>query len=62
MTRSNVETSIEPVLGEAEKKRIRVSHVDDEAGFLKGAKQILEMQDNFEVQKLPCLLKRPLKN
>ena len=33
-----------------EETLIRVLHVDDEAGFLKVAKQILEMQGSFQVE------------
>jgi PAS domain S-box-containing protein len=33
-----------------EEDTIRVLHVDDEAGFLKATKQILEMQGSFEVE------------
>lgn len=50
MDESVVESSIEVVVGLAEKVPIRVLHVDDEAGFLKAAKQILEMQGAFEVE------------
>ena len=49
---------VEPIVGSlpeavvdlTEKALIRVLHVDDEAGFLKTAKQILEMQGPFEVE------------
>jgi len=50
MVESTVKSSIEVVVGLAEKVPIRVLHVDDEAGFLKAAKQILEMQGAFEVE------------
>jgi PAS domain S-box-containing protein len=49
MAESSVELSTEVVLDLAEKPLIRVLHVDDEAGFLKVAKQCLEMQGIFEV-------------
>ena len=48
MTESTVESMTE-VAGVVEEALIRVLHVDDEAGFLKAAKQILEMQDAFDV-------------
>lgn len=37
------------VIDLAERKLIRVLHIDDEAGFLKVAKQCLEMQGRFQV-------------
>jgi len=49
MAESSVELSTEVVLDLAEKPLIRVLHVDDEAGFLKVARQCLEMQGIFEV-------------
>jgi len=50
MVESTVESSIEVVAELAEKEIIRVLHVDDEPGFLKVARQLLEMQGNFEVE------------
>lgn len=50
MTESDVEVSTEVVADLAEKTPIRVLHVDDEAGFLKVAKQCLEMQGSFQVE------------
>ena len=49
MTEHAVESSAEIVLDLNEKKPIRVLHVDDELGFLKVAKQCLEMQGHFQV-------------
>lgn len=48
MTESTIESSAEAV-GVIEEVLIRVLHVNDEAGFLKAAKQILEMQGAFQV-------------
>jgi PAS domain S-box-containing protein len=50
MTESDVEAPTEVVADLAEKTPIRVLHVDDEAGFLKVAKQCLEMQGSFQVE------------
>jgi len=49
MTQTTVEYSKGAVVDETEEALIRVLHVDDEAGFLKAAKQILEMQGAFRV-------------
>jgi len=49
MVQSTVESLPEAVVDLTEEALIRVLHVDDEAGFLKTAKQILEMQGNFQV-------------
>ena len=49
MAKSTVESSTETVVGLTEKAPIHVLHVDDEAGFLKVAKQLLEMQGPFKV-------------
>lgn len=49
MTEHTVESSAEIVLDLNEKKPIKVLHVDDELGFLKVAKQCLEMQGPFQV-------------
>ena len=49
MTKSTVESFSEVVVDLTEKALIRILHVDDEAGFLKGAKQILEMEGAFQV-------------
>jgi len=49
MTESNVESSMEPVLDGVKAEKIKVLHVDDEQGFLKVAKQCLEMQGPFQV-------------
>ena len=47
MTETSIETSlISPVQAE---EPVKVLHVDDEVGFLKVAKQILETKDNFKV-------------
>ena len=50
MVKSVVESLPEAVIDLAEETLIRVLHVDDEAGFLKAAKQILEMQGPFQVE------------
>ena len=50
MTKSTVESLSEVVVDLTEKASIRVLHVDDEAGFLKVAKQCLEMQGAFQVE------------
>ncbi|MGA3192361.1 MAG: PAS domain S-box protein [Candidatus Bathyarchaeia archaeon] len=49
MNEHAVESSVEIALDLNEKKPIRVLHVDDELGFLKVAKQCLEMQGRFQV-------------
>jgi len=49
MAQSSVEHPERDVLDLVEEAPIRVLHVDDEAGFLKAAKQILEMQGAFHV-------------
>jgi len=49
MVESTVESSSKLVVGLTEKVPIRMLHVDDDAGFLKVAKQLLEMQGAFEV-------------
>jgi len=36
-------------IGSQEEAPIRILHVDDESGFLKVAKQILETNENFNV-------------
>lgn len=48
MAKSTVESSIETVLNVARTGIIKVLHVDDDQGFLKVAKQCLEMQGEFE--------------
>ncbi len=48
MAKSTVE-SLPEVVVDLTEAPIRVLHVDDEVGFLKSAKQILEMQGNFQV-------------
>jgi PAS domain S-box-containing protein len=50
MVESTVKPSSELVVGLTERTPITVLHVDDEAGFLTVAKQILEMQGAFEVE------------
>ena len=50
MTKVNLEPPTVDHKKSGEEDTIRVLHVDDEAGFLKAAKQILEMQGNFEVE------------
>lgn len=50
MAKSVVESLSEAVVDLTEETLIRVLHVDDEGGFLKAAKQILEMQGNFQVE------------
>jgi PAS domain S-box-containing protein len=49
MVESVVQSHAEIVVGSSEKKLIRVLHVDDELGFLKVAKQCLELQGPFHV-------------
>ena len=49
MTESAVKSSHELVVGLTEKTLIHVLHVDDDAGFLKVARQLLEMQGTFQV-------------
>jgi len=49
MTESIIESSAR-VVDVVEEALIRVLHVDDEVGFLKTAKQILEMQGSFHVE------------
>ena len=49
MVESAVESSSELVVGLTEKTLIHVLHVDDDAGFLKVARQLMEMQGTFEV-------------
>ncbi|MGA3191305.1 MAG: PAS domain S-box protein [Candidatus Bathyarchaeia archaeon] len=49
MVESAVQSRAEIVVGSSENKLIRVLHVDDELGFLKIAKQCLEMQGPFHV-------------
>jgi len=50
LTKSAVEPLPEVVVDLAEKGLIRVLHVDDEGGFLKAAKQCLEMEGQFQVE------------
>ena len=50
MAESDVEVSTGVVVDLTEKTPIRVLHVDDEAVFLKVAKQCLEMQGLFRVE------------
>ena len=50
MVESTVESVFKAVVDLTEKELIHVLHVDDELGFLKGAKQILEMQGNLKVE------------
>ncbi|TET63642.1 PAS domain S-box protein, partial [Candidatus Bathyarchaeota archaeon] len=50
MTESIIESSAEVALDVISKAPIQVLHVDDDSGFLKAAKQILEMQGNFQVE------------
>jgi PAS domain S-box-containing protein len=50
MAESTVESVAEVSLELAEKRPMRVLHVDDEPNFLKSAKQCLEMQGNFHVE------------
>ncbi|MFP3985418.1 MAG: PAS domain S-box protein [Candidatus Bathyarchaeia archaeon] len=49
MVESAVQSQAEIIISSAEKKPIRVLHVDDEPGLLKVAKQCLELQGPFEV-------------
>jgi len=49
MVESAVQSAAEIVVGSAEKKLIRVLHVDDEPALLKVAKQCLELQGPFHV-------------
>lgn len=50
MTQSDVEHSKGDVIDLHRKASIQVLHVDDEVGFLRAAKPILEMQGNFKVE------------
>jgi len=50
MSESTVESTARVVVDWTEKKPVRVLHVDDDAGFLKVARQCLKMQGNFEVE------------
>jgi PAS domain S-box-containing protein len=50
MAESNVESLTQIPLDLAEKESIRILHVDDEPGFLKAAKQCLELQGLFQVE------------
>lgn len=50
MARSVVESFAEIPSIQSDEKPIQVLHVDDEAGFLKSAKQCLEMQGAFHVE------------
>ena len=50
MAKPSVESSSKAVVNLTEKTPIQVLHVDDEAGFLKSAKQCLELQGAFEVE------------
>jgi len=50
LTKVNLEPPTVDHEKSGEESPIRVLHVDDEAGLLKVAKQILEMQGNFEVE------------
>jgi len=49
MAKSTVESSIETVLNVARTGTIKVLHVDDDQGFLKVARQCLEMQGEIDV-------------
>jgi len=49
MNESTADSSIEVVTNPTEKGPTRVLHVDDEVGFLKAAKQCLELQGSFHV-------------
>ena len=49
MAKSDLEAPIQVVACLNEKDSIRVLHVDDEAGFLKVAKECLKMEGHFEV-------------
>ena len=49
MTKSTAESLTEVVVDLTEKAPIRILHVDDETGFLKVAKQCLEMEGTFQV-------------
>jgi PAS domain S-box-containing protein len=50
MVESTVESSIEVAAAVTEKGPMRVLHVDDDAGFLKVARQCLEIQGPFKVE------------
>ena len=50
MTELSAESSLKTSAGPTKKALIRVLHVDDEAGFVKASKQILEMQSSFQVE------------
>ena len=60
MSESTTEPSAEVAVDVVESAPIRVLHVDDEAGFLKVAKQCLEMQGKFEVETAVKLTERIL--
>ena len=50
MSKSAVSSLSEDAVDLTEQTLIRVLHVDDEAGFLKTTKQILEIQGAFKVE------------
>jgi PAS domain S-box-containing protein len=50
MSESTIESLVEATTDVVKDAPIRVLHVDDETGFLKVAKQCLEMQGKFEVE------------
>jgi len=50
VTESTIESTIEVVVDSTEEVLVRVLHVDDEAGFLKVAKQCLEMHGAFQIE------------
>jgi PAS domain S-box-containing protein len=52
---STVESSTNISAKLAEKNLIRVLHVDDDAGFLRVAKECLEMQGEFQVETARCV-------
>jgi PAS domain S-box-containing protein len=52
---STVESSTNISVKLAEKNLIRVLHVDDDAGFLRVAKECLEMQGEFQVETARCV-------
>ncbi|UCC57875.1 MAG: response regulator [Candidatus Bathyarchaeum sp.] len=50
MTELPAESSLKNSAASTKKALITVLHVDDEAGFVKAAKQILEAQGSFQVE------------
>lgn len=50
MTESSIESPVEVIVDSTEEVSVRVLHVDDEVGFLKVAKQCLEMHGALQIE------------